>query len=221
VLFISFFKDKHVNDRPRELSCRQAVGTGRDGDFHFPKSSIKRLERQGINLSHLTLHDFSRTHSYSLHNYSLYSCIDFEKILSKGEKKMKTLWRVLAALVLVAAIIGLGVYAYSIGMAQGLAQKAQLSAAGSVQMPWLQYGHPFFGFGFGLLGCLVPLFLLCVVFGSFRALFWHGPMGYRHMHRRHWGWSDENDKDVPPFFAEWHRRAHAAPDDKPASNNPS
>ena len=39
-----------------------------------------------------------------------------------------------------------------------------------------------------------------------------------HMHRRHWGWHDENDKndkndkDFPPFFAEWHRRAHTVSD---------
>ncbi len=36
---------------------------------------------------------------------------------------MRILWRVLAALVLIAAILGIGVYAYNIGMAQGLAQK--------------------------------------------------------------------------------------------------
>jgi hypothetical protein len=129
---------------------------------------------------------------------------------------MRILWRVLAALVLVAAIVGLGAYAYNIGMAQGLAQKVQAPAAGSVQMPYLHYGHPFLGFGFGLLGCLVPLFLLCLVFGSFRVLFWHGPMGWRHMHRRNWGWHDENDKGVPPFFSEWHRRAHAVPEDESA-----
>ncbi len=92
---------------------------------------------------------------------------------------MRILWRVLVALVLVAAIVGIGVYAYNIGMAQGLAQKLPVPAGGPVQMPYLYYGHPFFGFGFGLLGCLVPLFLFFLVFGSLRALFWHGPMGWR------------------------------------------
>ncbi len=126
---------------------------------------------------------------------------------------MRILWRVLVAVVLVAAIIGIGVYAYNIGMAQGLAQKVQVPAGESVRMPYLHFGQPFWGFGFGLLGCLVPLFLLFLVFASMRALLWHGPMGWRHMHRRHWGWRDENDKDVPPFFAEWHRRAHGEPEE--------
>ena len=126
---------------------------------------------------------------------------------------MRILWRVLVALVLIAAIIGIGVYAYNIGMAQGLAQKVQVPAGESIRIPYMQYGPPFFGFGFGLLGCLVPLFLLCLVFASMRALFWHGPMGWRHMHRRHWDWQDEKDKGVPSFFAEWHRRAHGEPEE--------
>ena len=41
-----------------------------------------------------------------------------------------------------------------------------------------------------------------------------GPMGMGHMHRRHWDGRDENGRDVPPFFAEWHRRAHAAPSEE-------
>ena len=127
---------------------------------------------------------------------------------------MRILWRVLVALVLVAAILGIGVYAYNIGMAQGLAQKVQLPAGGVTQMPYLYFGHPFFGFGFGFLGCLVPLFLFFLVFGSMRALFWHGPRDWdrMRMHRRHWDWQDENGKGVPPFFAEWHRRAHGEPE---------
>jgi hypothetical protein len=64
---------------------------------------------------------------------------------------------------------------------------------------------------------LIPLFLLFLVFGSMRALLWHGPMGWRHqMHHGHWGWRDENGKDVPPFFEEWHRRAHGEPQDESA-----
>jgi len=128
---------------------------------------------------------------------------------------MRILWRVLVVIVLIAAILGIGVYAYNIGMAQGLAQKVQAPLVNSVPVPQMMYyGHPFFGFGFGLLGCLVPLFLLFLVFGSLRFLFWRGPMGWGHMHHRRWNWQDENGKDVPPFFAEWHRRAHAAPNEK-------
>jgi hypothetical protein len=125
---------------------------------------------------------------------------------------MRILWRVLVVLVLIAAILGIGVYAYNIGMAQGLAQKVQTSTVGSVPMPYLYYGHLSPGFGFGLLGCLVPLFLMFLIFGSLRFLFWRGPMGWGHMHHRRWNWQDENGKDVPPFFAERHRRAHAGPE---------
>jgi hypothetical protein len=129
---------------------------------------------------------------------------------------MRILWRVLVGLVLVAAIIGIGLYAYNIGIAQGLAQKVPVPAVGPAQIPYLGYGYPFFGFGFGFLGCLVPLFLFFLVFGSMRALFWHGPIAWRHMQGRRWGWHDQNDKDIPPFFEEWHRRAHGNPEDKPA-----
>jgi hypothetical protein len=127
---------------------------------------------------------------------------------------MKIFWRVLVTLVLIAAILGIGVYAYNIGMAQGLTQKVQVPAGGSAEMPHLYYGHPFLGFGFGLLGCLIPLFLLFLVFGSLRAMFWHGPMGWGHMHRRRWGWREENGKGVPPFFDEWHRRAHTGSEEE-------
>jgi hypothetical protein len=132
---------------------------------------------------------------------------------------MRILWRVLVVVVLIAAILGIGVYAYNIGMTQGLAQKVQAPAGQAVGVPYMHYGYPFFGFGFGLFGCLIPLFLLCLVFGSLRALLWHGPMGWgrMHMHRRHMmGWGGENGKDVPPFFAEWHRRAHAQPEEEKA-----
>jgi len=133
---------------------------------------------------------------------------------------MRILWRVLVVLVLIATILGIGVYAYNMGMAQGLAQKVQAPAVGSVPLPHtMYYGHPFFGFGFGLLGCLVPLFLFFLVFGSLRMLLWRGPMGWGHMHHRRWNGHDENGKDVPPFFAEWHRRAHAGPEEEPGKEN--
>ena len=132
---------------------------------------------------------------------------------------MRIFWRIVVVLVLIAAILGIGAYAYNIGIARGLAQNATVPAGGSVPVPYMHYWPPFFGFGygFGFLGCLIPLFLLFLVFGSVRALFWHGPMGWRrHMHRGSWGWRDENGKDVPPFFEEWHRRAHGEPEDETA-----
>ncbi len=123
---------------------------------------------------------------------------------------MRIFWRVLAAVVLIVAVIGIGVYGYNLGILQGLAQNVQVQPVAPGQMPYLPFGHPYPGFGFGFLGCLIPLFLLFLVFGSMRALFWLGPMGWRRMHPAHWNWREENGKGVPPFFDEWHQHAHAA-----------
>jgi hypothetical protein len=123
---------------------------------------------------------------------------------------MRIFWRIIVVLVLVAAILGIGFYAYNVGVNQGLAQQVTAQAGGTVPVPYPYYWpHYGFGFGFGFLGCLIPLFLLFLVFGSVRALFWRGPWGWhRHMPHGPWGWRREGNKDVPPFFEEWHRRAH-------------
>ncbi len=129
---------------------------------------------------------------------------------------MRIFWRILAALVLIAAVAGIAFYAYNAGLVQaGGVQSAQLPANGTGPQPFLHYWHPFFWFGFGPLGCLIPLFLLFLACAALRGLFWHGPMGWRHMHHGRWGWRDENGKGLPPFFDEWHRRAHGEPEDKP------
>jgi len=124
------------------------------------------------------------------------------------------IFRLLAALVAIVAIVGLGGIVYNAGVAQGMTQAApraegEVSAApGPYYAP---YAAPFFGFGFfGLLGLLFFLFLL---FGAVRALFWRGPRGWGHMHRGPWGGppmggKEEWSKWVPPPFEEWHRRAH-------------
>ena len=70
--------------------------------------------------------------------------------------------------------------------------------------------HPPLGFGFGFLGCLAPLLFLLFFFGLLRLLFWAGPGRHAFHHagcgpgRRGMNW----EKGVPPFFEEWHRRAH-------------
>jgi hypothetical protein len=134
---------------------------------------------------------------------------------------MRIFWRVAVVLVLIAAIAGLGAYAYSLGVAHGAVQNVTPPTTGSTTMPYGYYWPPYFGMwhGFGFLGCLIPLFLLFLVFGSMRMLFWGGPMGWRrHMMHRHWGrWQGEEGKGVPPFFEEWHRRAHG----EPPSDQPS
>ena len=124
-------------------------------------------------------------------------------------------FRIIMALVLVAAILGLGAFAYRAGVTQGMALSAQSSAGEAVQPPLPYYPmyfmRPFYGFlGFGFLGCLVPLFLLFLVFFAFRALFWGGPRHWRHMHHGPWGWG-EPGQGPPSMFTEWHRQAHAQP----------
>jgi hypothetical protein len=109
--------------------------------------------------------------------------------------------RVLFALVVVAAIVGIGVYAYNLGVAQGLAESGKLATPSAGFAPHSYYGGPFFfrPFGFGLAGCLFPLLFVCLIFALLRGLFWHKHWGGHH---GHWG------KGVPPMFEEWHRRAH-------------
>jgi hypothetical protein len=123
-------------------------------------------------------------------------------------------FRIIAGIVLLAAIAGLGFFAYQIGVAHGIAANIQAPAAQVIP-----YGHFMWFPGFGIFGLLVPLFLLFLAFGALRRLIWgprwgmrymrHGPMGF------HGSWGD----GVLPMFAEMHRRAHAAdaaaqPDDK-------
>ncbi len=110
--------------------------------------------------------------------------------------------RVLAGLLIVAGVIGIGAYAYQLGLAQGVAQGAPAGVA--AQAPFYWYPQPFFApfWGFGCFGLLIPLFLLFVIFGALRAMFWRGHMGHGHWRER---WSEGG---LPPMFAEWHRRAH-------------
>ncbi len=129
-------------------------------------------------------------------------------------------FRIIAGLVLLAAIAGLGVFAYQAGVAHGVAANIQVSTAQAVTSPeffhGMTYGH-FMGFrGVGLFGLLFAFFLLCLAFSAMRRLIWGPRWGMRHMgygpmgrgsmgHHGPWG------EGVPPMFAEMHRRAHAAP----------
>jgi len=118
----------------------------------------------------------------------------------------RIVWRVLLALVVAGAMVALGVYAYNAGIAQGLAQGAQVAGSESGAAPYPYYG-PFvrpFGFGMGCFGLLVPLFLVFLIFGALRAMFWRGRRGWG-MHHPDWG------KGVPPAVEEWHRKLHETP----------
>lgn len=128
--------------------------------------------------------------------------------------------RILAALILVAAIAGIGFFAFRAGVAQGspITIEAPAGEPSSVPAPFPYYGyghrmpfhHPFgFGFGFGCFGPLLILFLLLLAVKSFRVLFWGPRWGWGHQHHGPWGRHWENG--VPPMFAEWHKHAHNGP----------
>jgi hypothetical protein len=129
-------------------------------------------------------------------------------------------FRIIAGLILLAAIAGIAFFAYQAGTLHSVTANVQLPAENGLRY----YPHfgmfPFFG-----LGCLIPLFvffLVCLAFGSMRRLIWGPRWGWRHMHDRmergpmghHGPWGE----GVPPFFAEWHKRAHEeagkAPEEK-------
>ena len=117
---------------------------------------------------------------------------------------------VLIALLLIAGAVGIGVYAYNFGVAQGMADSGKLvaPAAGAVPSPYLYrpFGFHSFGFGFGFLGCLVPLFFFFLLFGLCRAFIWRGRWGWGGMHHRHW-----DGNTPPPMVEEWHRKMHEQP----------
>jgi hypothetical protein len=124
------------------------------------------------------------------------------------------IFRIIMALVLLAALVGIGVFAFNAGVARGLATNLPVPAGsnGTVPLPYpyygMHFGFPFFGFG--CFGVLIPLFLLFLVFGAFRALMWHGPRRWHMMQHGPWGMppTGEGGPGVPPMVAEWHRRMH-------------
>jgi len=123
-------------------------------------------------------------------------------------------FRIVAGLVLLAVLAGIAFIAYQTGTMRSVAANVQLPPTGNAGPFYPYYGHPFFRFG-----CFIPLavlFLVCLAFASMRHMIW-GPRWWgwrRHMHEgmghgqwKHAPWGE----GVPPFFAEWHKRAHEAP----------
>ena len=122
--------------------------------------------------------------------------------------------RIVAALVLIAAIAGIAFFAYQAGVVHGSPITVQSPSGQTAPAPYPYFGYgmpwhafPFFGFGFGCFGPLIALFLLFLAFRAMRFMFW-GPRwgwgGRMHGPWRH-GWTEEG---VPPMFKEMHDRAH-------------
>jgi hypothetical protein len=117
--------------------------------------------------------------------------------------------RIVAALVLIAAVAGVAFFAFQAGVAQGSPITIESPSGETAPAPYPYYGYgygmPFHRpFGFGL-GCFGPLLAFFLVFLAFRFLFWGPRWGWGHYGpwRRNWG-----ESGVPPMFEEWHKRAH-------------
>ncbi len=140
----------------------------------------------------------------------------------------QTMWGgVLLALVLTAGLVGLGLVVFNAGVGQGLAQSGVLvapAAGNAVGVPYAWFGYPHaWGFGFGPLGCLIPLLFILLFFGVLRRLLWFrswGP-GWGHLGRRYWRDHPDWEKGYPPFFETWHRRAHGEPEKDPSDGEAS
>jgi amino acid transporter len=125
--------------------------------------------------------------------------------------------RIVAALVLIAAVAGITFFAYQAGVVHGSPITVQAPNGQTAPAPYPYYGYgmpwhvfPFFGFGFGCFGPLIALFLLFIALRAISFIFWGPRWGWGH--RRMWrhGWYEEGG--VPPMFKEMHDRAHGKPD---------
>jgi hypothetical protein len=128
--------------------------------------------------------------------------------------------RIVSALVLIAAIAGIGFFAFRAGVAQGSPITIEAPAGQTTTAPYPMYGYgmpfgyrhhmPFFGFG--CFGILIPLFLVFLAMKAFRFAFWGprwGHMGHHGPWGRHW------ENGVSPMFEEWHKKAHGeTPEEK-------
>jgi len=104
----------------------------------------------------------------------------------------------------IAAVVG--VFAYQLGLSQGLATSLPAGAA-----PVAYYGYPHWGFGFGFFGLLFPILFLFLFFGLIRAAVgggWRGGYG-----RGPGGWGPGRER-----IEELHRELHG---EKPSGDRPS
>ena len=129
--------------------------------------------------------------------------------------------RILSGLVLIAVIAGIAFLAYNAGVTRGTGATIQVPTGQNGSPSYPVYGMPLWWpfpfFGFSLFGLLALFFLLSVAFGAARLMLFGPRYGWHMMHRRYGNWDDrDSSKDIPPMFAEMHRRMHAADEDKSA-----
>lgn len=138
------------------------------------------------------------------------------------------LFRVFGLLLVLGLIAGAGAFGYRAGMARGIEQAPQVAVAiekaaenGAPVIPIYGYGYPQpYGFGhphffnpFGLIcGSIILLFFF---FGLMKLLFFRR---MRHAWGHHGHWRKDWEGKTPPFFDEWHKRAHGE-GEKPANTD--
>ena len=130
--------------------------------------------------------------------------------------------RIVAALVMVAAIGAIAYFAFQAGVAQGSPITIEAPSGETVPGPYPYYGYgygPFhrpWGIGFGFLGLLFTIFLIFLALRAFRFLFWGPRWGWGHRYGPG-PWGRPWESGVPPMFEEWHKRAHGQSSDTATS----
>lgn len=128
-------------------------------------------------------------------------------------------FRIVAAIVLMAAIAGVAFLAFN----AGVATHVQVPAPAAGQGMYRPYGFGFWPmfpfFGLGCFGPLLALLLLVLAVRAFAFMLFGPRWGRWGMHRawRH-GWDQEGG--LPSMFKEWHDRAHGQPSKPDETNMP-
>ncbi|MFN2483689.1 MAG: hypothetical protein ABR509_01960 [Candidatus Limnocylindria bacterium] len=126
----------------------------------------------------------------------------------------RLIWRLMAILAVIAAMAGVGVYAYNVGVDQGVAEAARVAALGDDGTPAaLYYPVHYDGPGFGFFGLLFTILAIFLVIGLVRAAFgrgrWGGPRG---SYGGRWGPPGPGRWGGPrEYLEQWHREAHGEP----------
>ena len=117
--------------------------------------------------------------------------------------------RVLATLVVVALVVGIGISLYNAGVSAGLSEAAQLAAASGEAVPVDRFGYAYgapyingpMGWGFGaFFGILFWILVVFLLIGLVRTA-----VGGRHGGPGHGGWGDRRGR-----IEELHRELHRA-----------
>ncbi len=128
-------------------------------------------------------------------------------------------FRILAALVLIAALAGVAVLAYNAGAAHQAAIVPSTGGTGNTATPvYGPFWWPFPFFGFGFFGLIAAFFLFWIAFAALRFVLWGPRWGWRRWHRGYGYWGQQGngeDMPIPPMMAEMHRRMHQADEGKP------